>query len=387
MFHLAAIINKSTGKYLFYQDYWNKYPDSEPFFKFFAAYTPFVIREKENTYKLVHWDKLRIAFGNFNEIILILAATSETSEQSIEKYLIRTYEILVGILGGLTETEDISQKMEEFSRELELMIRASASKEDLQKLDYSVEERYGATAASEEENRRTTLQSEQAAKLLEQFTVEMLEDSISKFKLFLTASVTLKETVHYEVIADFSTYPHPPIFEFPAKLHDILGEAGETLEAIQSWDPVHPPDWTEVIQELEQKVYQSETHLIEPIMEEPEVPQKKKGFAKELNMPTQKEPKGIPYPQDGPKEPKGIAYPADTPVSPKEPNGPPFVKAQKQSKLPSPSTESVPFQAKSASKKKKRTAKKEEVSCPNCGFIFRSPSEKFCQVCGSPRPD
>jgi hypothetical protein len=397
MFQIAALISKVTGKYLFYKDYWNKYPDSDPFFKLIAAYTPFVVREKENTYKLVHWDKLRIAFGNFNEVLLILAATLDTSEQNIEKYLIRTYEMLLAIFGDLTETQNIPQNIEEFSRKLESMIRASATKEDLEKLDYSIEERYGVTAASEEENRRIALQSEQAAKLLDQFAIEMLDGSISRFKLFLTASVTLKETIHYEVIVDFSTYPHPPMFEFPSKLHDILGDAGETLETIQNWDPVNPPEWVEVVQELEQMVYQSETHLIEPIVEEPEVPQKKKGFAKQLNMPAQKEPKGIPYPQDRPKEPKGIPYPADTPVRPKEPKGTPFIQPQNpprpaKASTPPPAPKPVPFQAEPPPSKEEEEAEpvkseKEEVACPNCGFIFKSPNEKFCQLCGSPRPE
>jgi len=390
MFHIAAIINKFTGKYLFYKDYWNKYPDSEPFFKFFAAYIPFIVREKENTYKLIHWDKLRIAFGNFNEILLILAASSETSEQYIEKYLIRIYEMLLAIFGDLTEIQNSPQNMEEFSHKLELIIRASATKEDLQKLDYSIEERYGVTPASEEDNRRAILQSEQAAKLMDQFAIEMLDGSIFKFKLFLTASVTLKETIHYEVIVDFSPYPHPPIIEFPPKLHDILGDAGETLDTIQNWDPINPPEWVEVVQELEQKVYQSETHLVEPIIEEPEVPQKKKRFAKQLNMPAQKPPKGIPYSQYRQKEPKGISYPADMPISQKEPKGTPFIQPHKLPPPPKP----IPFQvALPIHKKEERgvilptKGEQEEVICPNCGFIFKSPHEKFCQLCGSPRPE
>ena len=399
MYHLAAVISKVTSKYLFYKDYWSKYPDSDPFFKFFTAYIPFVVREKENTYKMVRWDKLRLAFGNFNEVILILGASLDTSEQNIEKYLIRIYELLSGIFGDLTDVQNMPPKIEEFSHELELMMRVSATKEDLQKLDYSVQERYGVTPASEEVNRRTGIQSEQAAKLLEQFTLEMLDGTISKFKLFLTASVTLKETVHYEVVVDFSTYPHPPLFDFPPKLHSILGDAGESLDSIQNWDPVHPPEWTEVIQELEQKVYESETHLVEPIMEEPEVPQqKKKGFAKQLSMPSPKAPKGIPYPQDRPKEAKGITYPADTTVPPKEAMGTPFIQPQKPPpppplSAPPPRPKPVPFRAKPPPPPEDKEVlapdvkEKEEVTCPNCGFIFKSTNEKVCQLCGSPRPE
>ena len=388
MFHIAAIVSKVNGKYLFYKDYWGKYPDPDPFFKFFAAYIPFVVREKENTYKMVRWNQLRIAFGNFNEIVMILAATLETNDKQFEDYLIRSYEMLLSIFGDLTDVQNIPQNIDEFSRELELMIRVSATKEDLERLDWTVEERYGITPASEEVNRRTAIHSEQAAKLLEQFAVEMLDNSITKYRLFLTAAVRLKDAIHYEVIVDFSPYPHPPVFDFPPKLQAILGDAGEALETIRDWDPVHPPDWVDIVQELEDKVYKSETHLVEPIVEEPAVPQKKKGYAKQLNLPPRKEPKGIPYPQSRPKEPKGIPYPVDTPAKPKEAKGVPFTTPDKPKppQKPSAAPKQVPFQA-PPPPETKVSAKKKEVTCPNCGFIFKSKDEKTCQLCGSPRPD
>ncbi|NVM55403.1 MAG: hypothetical protein HWN66_16980 [Candidatus Helarchaeota archaeon] len=363
MFHLAAVVSKVTGKYLFYKDYWAKYQDRDPFFNFFTAYIPFVARENENTYKLIHWDKLRIAFGNFNEIIMILAATLDTSDKLIETYLIRAYEMLFNIYGDLSNGELIPEKIAEFSQGLELMIRVSATNEDLKQLDHTVEERHGVTPASEEVNRRTTQHSEQATKLLEQFAVEMLDGTITKYRLFLTAAVRVKEAIHYQVIVDFSPYPHPPVFDLPQVLHNILGDAGEALETIRGWDPIHPPNWMEVVQELEQKVYKSETHLIEPIIEEPASPVKGKGFAKNLKMPTRKEPRGIPYPQTQPQPP---------------PN------AHKM-----PETKEVPFLASIPPEieKKRKKEKKKEISCPNCGFIFKSKDDKTCQLCGSPRPE
>jgi hypothetical protein len=399
MFHIAAVISKVTGKYLYYKDYWDKYTDQEPFFKFFAAYIPFVVREKENTYKMIRWDKLRIAFGNFNEIIMIIAGTVETSDKMFENYLIESYQMLLSIFGDLTAPENIPQNIGEFARELELMIRVSATKEDLEKMDWTIQERYEVTQASEEVNRRTALQSEQAAKVLDQFAVEMLDGTVTKFRLFLTAGVTLKDAIHYEVTVDFSTYPHPPIFTFPPKLHDILGDAGEALETIQGWDPVNPPEWAAIIQELEQKVYRSETHLIEPIIEEAEVPDKKKGFAKQLSLPSRKEPKGIPYPQDKPKEAKEIAHPSDVSVpSPKEAKGTVILSPEKTQIPPSspPKPKFIPFQAhpppeaqqpSAPQSREKKDDKKREIVCENCGFIFKSEDEKTCQLCGSPRPE
>lgn len=379
---MAAVVSKVTGKYIFYNDYWDKYPDQEPFFKFFTAYIPFVARENENTYKLVRWNKLRIAFGNFNEVIMILAATLETSDKLIESYLISAYEMLLAIYGDLTDIKILPEKIGEFSQKLEQMIRVSATKEDLEKLDYTVEERHGVTPASEEVNRRTVLQSEQATKLLEQFAVEMLDGTITKYRLFLTAAVRVKDAIHYDVIVDFSPYPHPPEFEFPQKLHSILGDAGEALETIGDWDPLNPPDWVEVVQELEDKVYKSETHLIEPIIEEPAASPKGKGFAKILKMPSGKEPRGIPYPRQRPKAPKGITHPQ------KQPKAKPFTEPEKPRAPEPPKT--VPFQAvlpPTEEKKKGEKKKKKEVTCPNCGFIFKSKDEKACQLCGSPRPE
>ncbi len=404
MFHIAAVVSKVTGKYIFYKDYWGKYPDQDPFLKFFSAYIPFVARESENTYKLVRWKKLRIAFGNFDEVIMILAATLDTSEKIIESYLISAYEILVAIYGNLAENSSIPEKVVEFFQQLELIIRVSATKQDLEKLDYTVEERYGITPASEETNRRTLIQSEQATKLLEQFAVEMLDGNISKYRLFLTAAVREKDAIHYDVIVDFSTYPHPPLFDFPPKLHDILGDAGEALETIRDWDPISPPDWVDVVHELEEKVYKSEVHLVEPIIEEPAAPQKGKEFTKSLKIPGVKAPKGIPYPQDQEKEPKGIPYPQETPkaaiYSPQETLKPtPFtetrkIPTQEISKIPDKLTP-VPFQDMipkaellTAETTKEILKKlKKEVSCPNCGFIFQSKDEKTCQLCGSPRPE
>ncbi len=399
MFHLAAVISKVNGKYLFYKEYWDKYSDTDPFFKFFAAYIPFVVREAENTYKIVRWDKLRIVFGNFNEVILILGGSLETSDKLFEEYLIRAYEMLLSIFSDLTDVQNIPQNINEFSRELELMIRVSATKEDLEKLDWTVEERHGVTQASEEVNRRTVIHSEQATKLLEQFAIEMLDGSITKYRLFLTAAVRLKDAIHYDVIVDFSPYPHPPTFEFPPSLHNILGDAGEALDTIQNWDPIHPPDWVEVVQELEEKVYKSETHLVEPIMEESTISQKK-GTAKQLNLAPRKEPRGIPYPQDRPKEPKGIPYPEDRPIMQKEAKGiayPEEIVTPPKAPIEAPSPphqeieestepKAVPFQAIPPAPKPRKIEKKEEATCPNCGFIFKSKDETTCQLCGSPRP-
>ncbi|MHA1267504.1 MAG: hypothetical protein ACTSRS_19875 [Candidatus Helarchaeota archaeon] len=377
MFHLAAVVSKKSGKYLFYKDYWGKYPDQDPLFKFFQAYIPFVTREKENTYKLVRWGQLRIAFGNFSGVIIILGATMDTSDKEIENYLVRAYEMLFAVYGDLEDPQILPEKLAEFARQLEAMIRVSATKEDLERLDHSVEERYGVTPASEEVNRRNALYSEQAAKVFEQFAVEMLEDSITKFRLFLTAAVRVKDAIHYDVIVDFSPYPHPPEFEFPRELHAILGDAGEALDTIRHWDPMNPPDWVDVIQELEEKVYRSETHLVEPIIEEPAPSRKKGGFAKTLQMPTKKSTKEVPSAKAPSSSPKGESLPPSpltgaVDASPPSKAAPPF----------------VPFQVAPPESLKKKKAKSERKasSCPMCGYIYTSEEEEKCPLCGSPRP-
>lgn len=368
---MAALISKMTGKYIYYRDYWNKHPDQEPFFKFFTAFSPFVVRDKENTYKLIHWGDLRIAFGNFNEFIIILAASVETSEKLIESYLIKTYELLLANFGDLTEFQLDSEKLGEFAQQLELLVRVSATKEDLAKLDYSVDERYGVTPASEEVNRRNVIHSEQAEKLLEQFAVEMLDGSITKFRLFLTAAVHIKNAINYDVIVDFSPYPHPPEFELPKELYAILGDAGTALDTIRDWDPISPPDWVQVVQELEEKIYKSETHLIEPIIEEPATPKKGKGFAKTLQMPTQQHHGKMPSPMQTTQPPKTKPFTTELPSETPE--------KMKRAE--------VPFQATLPQEQTKRKVGEREVDCPNCGYIFKSKTETNCPLCGTVRPD
>ena len=108
---------------------------------------------------------------------------------------------------------------------------------------------------------------------------------LARPKFYMTSNVSLQpdgklRSETYEVFFNFREYPRPPSIQIPKKLERILGPSENlhrVLETLHNWDMVHPPTWLEVVRELEQKVYRSETHIIEPIIEE-EAPQKgKKG--------------------------------------------------------------------------------------------------------------
>ncbi|MHA1232234.1 MAG: hypothetical protein ACTSPQ_16495 [Candidatus Helarchaeota archaeon] len=101
---------------------------------------------------------------------------------------------------------------------------------------------------------------------MEQYPAEFLDNTITRVRLWLSASAK----VHYQVVVDFTPFPYPPKIDFPKELIDILGTPEEALETIKSWDPVSPPAWIELIHELEDKVYKSEYHIVEPIIEEEE---------------------------------------------------------------------------------------------------------------------
>jgi hypothetical protein len=201
---------------------------------------------------------------------MILGGTRDENISSLEKYLIYSYNLFSSLLGDISNRTVNFDDLKEFESELIKVIRASASNTELKRLDHTIEERQKTTAASEELYRREGLMAQYASDLMEQYPAEFLENTITKVRLYLSASAK----VHYQVIIDFSTFPYPPKIIFPDELIKILGTPEQALDTIKNWDPVSPPAWIELIHELENKVYKSEYHIVEPIIEQDE-PSKK----------------------------------------------------------------------------------------------------------------
>ncbi|MHA1311850.1 MAG: hypothetical protein ACTSWR_11465 [Candidatus Helarchaeota archaeon] len=266
MIHLVSIIQKNNNKVIFFKDFWGKFEDIQPFIILFRNYSPFVQREPDKTYKIMRTPDLKMIFANFSDIILILGGSLDISVKELEKYLIYSYNLFHSLLGDISNHDVNFDELQEFENELDRIIRASATNAELEKLDHTVEEKTKITAASEERYRRDGLIAQYAAELMEQYPAEFLDNTITRVRLYLSASMK----VHYQVIVDFSTFPYPPMIEFPKELIDILGTPENCLETIKNWDPVSPPPWIELIYELENKVYHSEYHIVEPIIEEDE---------------------------------------------------------------------------------------------------------------------
>ena len=109
-------------------------------------------------------------------------------------------------------------------------------------------------------------------------------------KFFMTSSVALRETgkiesTTFEVFLNFKEYPKPPTISYPEKLEERIGPPSQLhrlVKVLDDWDIVHPPNWTDLIRELEGMIYKTDTHLVEPIIEEGPIEgkgKKKKGGA------------------------------------------------------------------------------------------------------------
>ncbi|MHA1145739.1 MAG: hypothetical protein ACTSRW_13445 [Candidatus Helarchaeota archaeon] len=300
MIHNVAIVKKSNLKFFFYKDYWDIYPDFEKMLKVMAAYVPYFRKKKEGSIEILkNGEEYRFYFGNFGFAIIIFGADTHTDPLLIHTFMRRTSEMLQTIFSS--EEEFVSDKlpkgMKEFSTELELMIRASADYDELSAIDKTVEQRTNITPASEELARRDALITEQTQLLVQEFGCEFpvvgkkkevwknmwdleqeknLKLDFTRPKFFMTSSVGLKESgkiesTTFEVKLNFREYPKPPTFTYPQELEDRIGppqRIRDILQTVKNWDFVHPPTWTELVRELEQIIYKTDTHLVEPIIEE-----------------------------------------------------------------------------------------------------------------------
>jgi len=290
-------MKKITGGFLFYKDYWNIYPDYTSILKIFTAYIPYVMRTEEETIRILkQGEDFEFHFGNYSLVVIVFGVDRGTDKEMIRDFMERISNN-INIIYDTEEalmSKELPPGMDQFSKEIELMVRASPNYIELYKLDKTVEQRINITPASEELNRRNSMFAEQGFLVKNEFFCEFELDEdkmpvVTRPKFYMTSKAEYNpdtqkiEAKSYEIRLDFQEYPKPPTFpDFPRGLHAILGDPHQALDTLREWDIVHPPSWVELIRELEQKVYKSETHLIEPIMEEPYEPGKKgkgKGFA------------------------------------------------------------------------------------------------------------
>ena len=317
MIHNVALLKKETAQFIFYKDYWGLYKDYQNMLRMIAAYVPYIANKEIGATKVLkNGDSYEFHFANFNEFVIVFGTDVKTDRKMLRSFMKRLAELLNIIFekGIQISTLKLPKEMNEFTAELEIMVRASPYYQDLYKLDKTVEQRLNITPASEELNRRNSLIGEQAAMLIGEFAVEFQDEKTEEWeplggikgksvqdlarpKFYMTSNVSLQadgklQSETYEVFFNFREYPRPPTIQIPPKLEKILGPSNNlhrVLDTIIDWDMVHPPTWLEVVRELEEKVYKSETHIIEPIVEEEAPTKGKKG-------------KGIEEPSDGKKK-------------------------------------------------------------------------------------
>jgi len=295
LIHNVAIMKKITGGFLFYKDYWNIYKDYNSILKIFTAYIPFVMRTEDETIRILkQGEEFEFYFGNYPLVVIVFGVDRGTDKEMIRDFMDRisnNIDIIYDSEEALMSKE-LPPGMDQFSKEIELMVRASPNYSELYKLDKTVEQRINITPASEELNRRNTMFAEQGFLLKNEFFCEFELDEdkmpvVTRPKFYMSSKAEYNpesqkiEAKSYEIFIDFQEYPKPPTFpDFPRGLHDIIGDPHQALETLREWDIVHPPSWVELVRELEQKIYRSETHIIEPIMEESyETGKKGKGTA------------------------------------------------------------------------------------------------------------
>lgn len=288
-------MKKITGEFLLYKDYWDVYKDYQRTLKIFTAYFPYITRTEDGTIRILkQGEDFEFHFGNYYRVVIIFGTDKGTDKEMIRDFMGRisnNIEILYDSDEAF-KNKQIPKGMDQFSKEIEMMVRASPNYDELYKLDKTIEQRLKMTPASEELNRRNTMFAEQSILLKNEFFSEYELDEkkmpiITRPRFYMTSKAAYDpdsqkiEAKSYEIKLDFLEYPKGPSFpDFPNKLQDIIGDPYNTLDTLKEWDIVHPPSWVELVRELEQKIYKSETHLIEPVILEETREISKKGKEK-----------------------------------------------------------------------------------------------------------
>jgi len=100
---------------------------------------------------------------------------------------------------------------------------------------------------------RDALLAEEAQLLMNEYQTEIVDGAISRMRLYL--SITMEK--HYVLGIDFSNFPEsPPLITLQQAVKDVVGEPG-ALEIMKNWDPKTPSHITDIIREIEGKLYEA----------------------------------------------------------------------------------------------------------------------------------
>ncbi|MHA1264282.1 MAG: hypothetical protein ACTSRS_03525 [Candidatus Helarchaeota archaeon] len=100
---------------------------------------------------------------------------------------------------------------------------------------------------------RDALLALEAQNLMNEYQTEIVDGSISRMRIYL--SITIDK--HYVIGIDYSNYPQSlPLITLQQEVKNVIGDPAE-LETMRNWDPANPPHITDIIREIEGKLYEA----------------------------------------------------------------------------------------------------------------------------------
>lgn len=100
---------------------------------------------------------------------------------------------------------------------------------------------------------RDALLALEAQNLMNEYQTEIVDGSISRMRIYL--SITIDK--HFVLGVDFTNYPlTPPLITMQQEVKSIVG-ATEELDTLKNWDQNHPHHVTEIVREIEGKLYEA----------------------------------------------------------------------------------------------------------------------------------
>ncbi|TFF89594.1 MAG: hypothetical protein EU549_00090 [Promethearchaeota archaeon] len=93
----------------------------------------------------------------------------------------------------------------------------------------------------------------QTQELMNEFQVELVNDTISRVKIYLDVSLT----EHYVIGIDFSAYPtERPLISVQEAIKEKIGDPETTLNTLKNWDSSNPPSILDIVRELGTILYE-----------------------------------------------------------------------------------------------------------------------------------
>ena len=155
MIHILSMLEKESFNIIFFKDWWEYIKDPTGIVRLIRNYAPFIRKtgNKFNTIR-IESEKMKLVFGNYEEIILIFGASKEDELFTLIERMDRIYKTLKAVYpDNLNELKKLDAKFSTVNDEADLVIRSSATLNELRLLDETVEQRQDATLPDQQSRR------------------------------------------------------------------------------------------------------------------------------------------------------------------------------------------------------------------------------------------